>query len=184
MKKLPRYKQEIQLSGLSQKEWYCEVYLNSQHWSDLKLSKFAQVGRKCEVCGDDRQIEVHHERYRHLYDVTPADLKVLCHTHHEAIHTKRLASIKKKKTKKKRSKPVRKPNEQVVLTAKLLHDAATLGHGFNAKQLHVMGLGWPPKKGWLKNLVGKSIKTSQYAKFINAGKKQKSNQLDPAKTRC
>jgi hypothetical protein len=54
----------------------------------------------------------------------------------------------------------------------MLHDASTKGyHGFNAKQLKVIGLKWPPKKGWLKSLVGTQLFASQYRKFVEAGKK-------------
>jgi len=63
-------------------------------------------------------------------------------------------------------------DEFLTLTSKMLHDASTCGyHGFNAAQLAVLGMKWPPKKGWLKRLIGSTITTSQYLKFVKAGKK-------------
>lgn len=69
-------------------------------------------------------------------------------------------------------------DEMLTLTSKMLHDASTKGyHGFNAKQLKVFGIKWPPPKGWLKDLVGTTIMTSQYKKFVDAGKKSNSSNL-------
>jgi len=66
----------------------------------------------------------------------------------------------------------RDTDELLTLTSKMLHDASTKGyHGFNAKQLKVIGLKWPPKKGWLKSLVGTQILASKYRQFVEAGKK-------------
>lgn len=61
-------------------------------------------------------------------------------------------------------------DEMLTLTSKMLHDASTKNyHGFNAKQLKVMGLKWPPKRGWLKALVGTQISASKYKDFVDAG---------------
>lgn len=66
----------------------------------------------------------------------------------------------------------REPDEVLILTSKMLHDASTKGyHGFNAKQLKVIGLKWPPKKGWLKALVGTRMLASTYKQFVKAGQK-------------
>lgn len=103
---IPRYKQEIEASGLSQKEWYATIYLKSDHWKLLKRAKAKEVGRKCEVCGSKKRLEFHHDNYRDIYDVTTADLRILCHTHHHEFHfgTKPEKSAQKKQ-KKKTSQP-------------------------------------------------------------------------------
>jgi hypothetical protein len=94
----PRYKQEIEASGLSQKEWYAQIYLKSDHWKALKKAKAKEVGRKCEICGSKKRLEFHHDNYRDIYDVTTADLRILCHTHHHEFHfgTKPEKASKKK----------------------------------------------------------------------------------------
>lgn len=94
MNETPQYKQEIKASGLSQKEWYAKVYLKSEHWKLLKKAKAKEVGRKCEICGTTKKIEFHHDNYRNIYDVTTADLRILCKTHHHEFHF----GSKKKKT--------------------------------------------------------------------------------------
>jgi hypothetical protein len=86
MSQTPRYKQEIEASGLSQKEWYAKVYLKSDHWKALKKAKAKEVGRKCEICGVTKRLEFHHDNYRDIYDVTTADLRILCKTHHHEFH--------------------------------------------------------------------------------------------------
>ena len=94
MKDIPLYKQEIEASSLTQKEWYAKVYLKSDHWKALKKAKAKEVGRKCEVCGATKRLEFHHDNYRDIYDVTTADLRILCKTHHYEFHF----GPKKKKT--------------------------------------------------------------------------------------
>lgn len=66
----------------------------------------------------------------------------------------------------------RNTDEPIILTSEMLHDASTCGYnGFTAKQLSVFGIKWPPKKGWLKALVGTTIMASEYRRFVEAGKK-------------
>lgn len=38
-----------------------------------------------------------------------------------------------------------------------LHSVGTSGCGFNRDQLILLGVGYPPKRGWLRGLVGKEI---------------------------
>jgi hypothetical protein len=98
----PRYKQEIEASGLSQKEWYAQIYLKSDHWKSLKKAKAKEVGRKCEICGSKKKLEFHHDNYRDIYDVTTADLRILCHAHHHEFHFgPKPEKVSKKKGKKK-----------------------------------------------------------------------------------
>jgi len=98
----PAYKLEIEQSGLTQKKWYAKVYLRSEHWSILRSAKFREVGRKCEICGETESIEVHHIRYRDIYDVRTSDLQVLCSAHHAEEHG--LKKKQKQKSKKKKAK--------------------------------------------------------------------------------
>lgn len=67
------------------KEEY-SAYLLTPHWKDLRSRKIKAVGPRCQDCGSGKQIQVHHLRYRNIYDVLLDDLKVLCRVHHEAAH--------------------------------------------------------------------------------------------------
>jgi HNH endonuclease len=62
------------------------AYLTSPHWKSLRREKILSVGRKCEVCGFDRRVQVHHIVYRSLFDVTLEDLVVLCNRCHKLAH--------------------------------------------------------------------------------------------------
>jgi hypothetical protein len=55
------------------------------------------------------------------------------------------------------------------LTWENIHAAATKGCGFTGAQLAVLGITWPPRKGWLRNLIGKEITDAQYEAFKDAG---------------
>jgi 5-methylcytosine-specific restriction endonuclease McrA len=58
------------------------AYLLSDTWRRKRQRKFKQVGRKCELCGSVRQLEVHHLHYDSLGKEKLADLQVLCVTCH------------------------------------------------------------------------------------------------------
>ncbi len=55
----------------------------------------------------------------------------------------------------------------MILTSNNLHAGGRSGVGFNRKQLEVLGVEWPPKKGWLRALVGTEISEEQYAEFLS-----------------
>lgn len=53
------------------------------------------------------------------------------------------------------------------LTHDNLHALGTNGQGFNKKQLHMLGVSWPPKGGWLKKLIGTEITDIQYQTILS-----------------
>ena len=55
----------------------------------------------------------------------------------------------------------------IKLTHDNLHALGTNGIGFNKKQLSVLGISWPPKKGWLSNLIGTEITDVQYQTLLS-----------------
>ena len=55
----------------------------------------------------------------------------------------------------------------IKLTDKNLHALGTNGKGFNKKQLHILGISWPPKGGWLKQLIGTEITNEQYQTLLS-----------------
>lgn len=66
-------------------QWYREEYLTSQHWKSLRESKL-QRNPSCEKCGSRQRLDVHHLRYRNIFDVELSDLQTLCRLCHDAIH--------------------------------------------------------------------------------------------------
>lgn len=57
---------------------YYKTYLLSDHWKALRLSKLKAARFACEKCKARSDLQVHHLRYRNLFDVTLDDLKCLC----------------------------------------------------------------------------------------------------------
>ena len=49
------------------------------------------------------------------------------------------------------------------LTFENLHSAGQAGIGFNWHQLRVLGVPWPPRKGWLTALIGTEIDDRKWA---------------------
>lgn len=45
----------------------------------------------------------------------------------------------------------------MILTYHHLHCMETPRGAFNRAQLEVLGVAWPPKRGWLKNLIGTTL---------------------------
>ena len=74
-----------------------QIYLQSDHWKKLRQLKINHVGYKCQDCGNQKDIQVHHLKYRKIYNVKLNDLLVLCRT----CHVKRHKKINLKSTKNK-----------------------------------------------------------------------------------
>lgn len=63
--------------------WYRAVYLKSLHWKFKRWQKkmsFALSGRvvACEKCGSQRNLQIHHISYKHLYHEPLDELQIVC----------------------------------------------------------------------------------------------------------
>ena len=70
------------------KWWYREIYLHSDHWTNLRAEKL-RITPYCENCKATSDLDVHHVNYRQLFDVQVTDLKTFCrkcHTEHHIVH--------------------------------------------------------------------------------------------------
>lgn len=67
--------------------WYRFQYLKSDHWKRLRKEKI-KSSSFCEICRNNSPEQVHHVRYRSIYDVELSDLQAVCRTCHCAIHGK------------------------------------------------------------------------------------------------
>lgn len=63
-------------------------YLKTAYWQKVREAKFAQAGRRCQVCGCAEHLEVHHRHYKHRGRELRhlGDLMVLCRKHHQLVH--------------------------------------------------------------------------------------------------
>lgn len=74
-------------SRINAKHHYRFKYLKSEHWQNLRIAKLASVDAECKKCGKrDLSNDVHHLRYKSLYDVELTDLVVLCRECHDFAH--------------------------------------------------------------------------------------------------
>jgi len=54
----------------------------------------------------------------------------------------------------------------ITLTENRINKLKTLKGGYNKKTLNALGIDWPLKKGWKKNIIGKSITLGSYIDAI------------------
>ncbi len=68
--------------------YYRNVYLKSDEWRTLRAAKLHSKKNKCQICGFvSKHNDVHHVKYKKLYDVSIKDLKVLCRSCHDKVHS-------------------------------------------------------------------------------------------------
>jgi hypothetical protein len=64
------------------------AYLLTDYWGETRHKKLKQVGNRCEACGSEDQLQIHHKRYPARY--TEANnlhlLQVLCSDCHHEQH--------------------------------------------------------------------------------------------------
>ena len=71
--------------GVTWERWY-GAYLRSRHWRRLRAAKLAEVGERCESCGIQGIVQIHHVTYERLRREELSDLQVLCRDCHNDAH--------------------------------------------------------------------------------------------------
>jgi len=67
--------------------YYRKVYLQSDEWKSLRLIALVKANFTCAICGERKMSrDVHHLKYKNLWDVSHNDLKVLCRSCHDKTH--------------------------------------------------------------------------------------------------
>lgn len=64
-------------------------YLKTKYWKEVKSTIHDIVGSKCEICGNDSNINVHHLNYDNRGAETLNNLVCICGKCHAAIHKNR-----------------------------------------------------------------------------------------------
>lgn len=144
---------------LSPKQRYAK-YLNSEHWLSFRLAIIAQRGPACEVCGNNQERpSLHHLSYAHLGAELESDVVIVCDECHRGYHdlpsleTLRQDFLKngraavKAEFRKKRI--IKLPKIHTHTRAQILALRTAKG-GFTKESLELLGVSWPPPKGWLK----------------------------------
>lgn len=67
---------------------YKDEFLRSRYWHIVQNYVTYKAGNKCEICGKNTALEVHHRNYDHHGDEAShlQDLQCLCHHCHSKIH--------------------------------------------------------------------------------------------------
>lgn len=61
-------------------------YLKTKYWDMVRDTMHEHIGKKCEICGNGKNIHVHHFNYENLGKETFNDLACLCEGCHFAMH--------------------------------------------------------------------------------------------------
>jgi hypothetical protein len=69
--------------------WYRTVYLKSAHWKKLRQRTKVLADGKCQGCNCRcLHPDIHHLKYRNIFDVAPSDLQALCRECHDEEHAR------------------------------------------------------------------------------------------------
>lgn len=130
---------------LNQTEY--QEYLRSEHWQTIRKRKLRDSGYACEECNNKCDLEVHHIRYKNLYDIDLADLKTLCRFCHRKAHGLNAKSKPKLKTKSNKKKKKKRKHKNA--TKQQMHGFTKDGifHGSQAE---------PEKRTQVKKMRKKS----------------------------
>lgn len=60
-------------------------YLLSDAWKEKRKEKLIHGGKRCEVCGTKKRLQIHHLTYERIFQERMDDLMILCRKHHEAV---------------------------------------------------------------------------------------------------
>lgn len=63
-------------------------YLKTDHWKEVSRKAKMRADYKCQLCGYDKSLHVHHNDYSRRGEELPSDLIVLCKTCHGKFHDK------------------------------------------------------------------------------------------------
>lgn len=111
-------------------------YLLSNEWAQLKIDIYEARGRKCEQCGNTRQLHIHHLTYKNIYNEEPEDLIILCKPCHEKEHN--IKSKKKKPIKKtKNDKGIKKLLRSIDKIQRKLDDGLYINRKSAIRQLKI-----------------------------------------------
>lgn len=93
-----RRKKSVQRGGVpnkyirrckTEKQKTYATLLQRPEWKDFRKQVFAERGRKCEKCGKESNLQIHHTQYRKgllPWEYPMSLLKVLCRRCHAAAH--------------------------------------------------------------------------------------------------
>jgi hypothetical protein len=61
-------------------------YLQTEHWRRTRMEVLSRARYRCELCGVNDRLEVHHKHYESLWNEALDDLIALCRACHDKVH--------------------------------------------------------------------------------------------------
>lgn len=103
-------------------------YYSSTAWAKIKTDLFFLRGKRCEVCGSYKQIQVHHLTYENFGgNEEPNDLVILCSDCHQKEHgLKRLDARDRRRIGLKKSRKNRKKVKSLILLTDTTKEKKTI----------------------------------------------------------
>jgi hypothetical protein len=71
---------------MSLKDWYRNIYLESEGWRETRKNILDEFNNRCVVCDTNQKMNVHHFTYNNLGNETHQDALPLCRECHERYH--------------------------------------------------------------------------------------------------
>lgn len=124
--------------------------------------------KKLAQCRDCKAIE---ETTRYLYRRTgfPARCQK-CGGMLDPVKRGKVPKPSFKKAPKKKRRPATEPaksdEQRIRVTRELIETGRTGSGGWNKRQLKILGVKWPPRKGWLSRSIGKLITPEDAKLFV------------------
>ena len=63
-----------------------QTYLDDEHWAKTRKKIMARDGYRCQICGSNRDLQVHHLTYKDIGQETDEQLVCLCRQCHFGLH--------------------------------------------------------------------------------------------------
>ena len=89
---IPEIKPDIKLTDAQIRY---QQYLKTEHWQNLRNAALQRAGYRCQVCGNEYKLQVHHNTYLNRGREEIYDLCVLCDECHNLFHNRNYYQIKK-----------------------------------------------------------------------------------------
>lgn len=74
------------------------AYLWTREWRSTRRAKLDDVGYRCRVCKQSKDLQVHHLTYDHVGHEWLEELIVLCRGCHQSVHEQRDAQRKRRRS--------------------------------------------------------------------------------------
>lgn len=192
-RKKQKKKQKMNTSTVSFKRTKAKYreYLKSQDWKFKRKKKLSKSKKRCAICGWNEMLDVHHVAYKNWYDVTTGDLRIMCRVCHDLIHklenegkikyksnnpNSRYGAQKSAVTKYRKQMAPKKKDDipkqekhkanEGILTKEIFNAGKSSRGGWGWRQLKLLGVEYPLKKGWKKRIIGTEVGKEKINEFL------------------